>query len=50
MSDKEKRKYEVVTPVEMDKRYEPGKTILLTEEDAKPLLAVGAVKELGAGK
>lgn len=37
-------KFRVVTPVEHDqKRYEPDSAIDLTEEQAQPLLALGAI-------
>ena len=43
-------KYKVLTPIDHDgKRYEPGKPIELDDEQAKPLLAVGAIAG-GKGK
>lgn len=42
MSDK--KKYEVTSPIHLDKRYEIGSTILLTDEDAGPLLAAKGIK------
>jgi hypothetical protein len=43
-------KFKVITPVDFNnKRYEPGRYVELEQEDADPLLLVGAVAPTGKG-
>ena len=43
-------KFKVLTPVEFDKRYEPGEIIELDGKTAEPLIEVGAIAKLGKGE